>query len=652
MPTLPRLNNPRFGDEASHHAEQPSNVKWPWAYAPTNAIDAPDVNMYQRAIALSEHMETSIIGMNAEQYLERLGSGKCSTTRVKVDPVANVYTIHASSVFPATLAEVLTLFEDEPTSHTDMFLARTFGTSLVSNSDVRRQKPMTATTVRGLTKAKASVASGSRQPSHSCSSHSGGDSKLLSNSSSSSPQTTTTTCNIRSLAIKKALFQDSRGALNFVAKPALRDFLYMNYLEHKSDSAFVRMIKSVDVASECRTPRHGSDNDSVDRHQHVLMCYLVQAINPSNTATAIATSRVRVSFVGHYCYADGLIDDTKRLLTKFGDAVEMIPKWHLQQRLAARLLGAVGQQSTAVPSRTPGDPAFACRVCARTFTAFMKQRVCRLCSEVVCSACSTAQQVPAHDVVVEIRVCVACVESLKPNGASPFAEPTSTAPAILLAPGLMKALKTSSLSPATAASTAGTHPGPEPSSEPLSRPPSTLFTPSKSWKHTMAATVAVRLHTMQHADRHQTLLDVACMMTARRMGCASAAVTLVDPTDRFVSKAVHGVCGPHDLFLHHVLATASLNEGNAQCVFVVEDAQMDGRFTKSAARGTRCFYGLPLTVRSGPSKEIHAVVGVVSVSDPTPRSGLLHEKHDDVMVEFQQTVLKLLEPATARPAAT
>ncbi|ETV84552.1 hypothetical protein H257_03725 [Aphanomyces astaci] len=114
---------------------------------------------------------------------------------------------------------------------------------------------MTETTSRSKVKPRSASSAHRR---HSRSSHSDEDTK----SSLSSPTSTTATTTTTSHDIQGHFKQ-------FASKP--RNLLYVDYLEQKSDSDFVRTLKSIDEASVCPTLRRGS--------------YLVQAINPATTAT-------------------------------------------------------------------------------------------------------------------------------------------------------------------------------------------------------------------------------------------------------------------------------------------------------------------------------------------------------------------------------
>ncbi|KAF0682557.1 Aste57867_25355 [Aphanomyces stellatus] len=607
MNSVHMVNNQRFSLEvgASLRSSQATSVKWPWCYDEPDLAVLSDDHLCHRAVSFADFMASSIQELNEEQYLQRIESGKCDHVRSKTDPKLFVHTVHATALFHASLPEVLAIFNDEG------LFTHAFRTSLVSNTDVRRVVPSTR---------KKTVAPTGRHTAALARSQS---------SSSGSEMSTTTTHNIVSFGIKKAIFQDGRGRP--FAKTTQRELLYLDYLEHKSDTTITRTLKSIDTLHEYPTFKKG--DLPLERHEHVLLGYHVEAVGPT---------RVRVSFGGHYCYQHGLLEVTRRLLTKFADVVDLLPRLVFQSRLATCLFARPQKQHTK-------EPGYACRLCARTFSAFMKQRLCRLCSQDVCSSCSTIEQVPtSNDLVVEARICLTCVDALKQGELQDLVPATVHLEAPTNATSSLDN-HTSMSFVRSASSTAAYQPSihtrtparstpqllPRSASAPTMKPKAAATTPTPE---AVASTPSARRQSIVQDTRNGCLFDVACMTTARRMGCAAATVTLLDEAGKLVTKSMHGAPA-HALYVREAM--------HMTVACVVDDANADARFAGTpAAASTRFFYGLPLA-----APDDGLLLGVVSVSDAAPRPSTTdvdcYDDQDAIMHEFQQTILKLLLPKRA-----
>ncbi|KAH9104612.1 hypothetical protein LEN26_014977 [Aphanomyces euteiches] len=571
------VNNQRFNMRTAPTA---APVKWPWAYTEENVLELLDDTLCQRATGFAEFMDSSIVDLNEEQYLHRLETGKVDTSRTKVDSKAHVHTFHASTLVPATLTEVLTLFDDA-NGPSDQLTARTFRSLLISNLELRRIvssfQPFAA-----------------RQSRHTFARCNSDDAKstVSSNVSTGSPSHRT----ILSFALKKAVFQESRGPFS---KSPQRELFYLDIFEQLSPSTICRTIKSVDLLSE--SPTFTKGELPLERHQHVLMSYHIEAVGPT---------RVRMSFAGHYCYQHGMVEETKRMVAKFAEAVEVLPRLVFQTRLAAVLFSESKMNNKQKHTATGN----ACRLCARTFSAFMKQRLCRLCGQDICSSCSTVEQVPtANDLTIDARICHTCVETLKEGDFNPRQESSLT---VLLSNTMQKAL-------ASPAASIGVRKLEAPA------------LPTTSARRKNKAAASATRQTIVDDKRHDTLYDVTCMTAARRMGCDTACVTLVDETGNLVMKTKHGKG------VDTVLVRETIHK-KAACI--VKDAAKDGRFSDPQRPSARFFYGLPLVLEDGLS------VGVVSVSDGTPRAEV-DEFHDTIMHDFHQTILRLVETARKPPTS-
>ncbi|EQC42459.1 hypothetical protein SDRG_00194 [Saprolegnia diclina VS20] len=340
----------------------------PWGFS-SNIADLSASQLGRRGRKLGRYMHAAIQRENDAVQLKRVQYGSRAKVSITADSKAHVQYVHCAQVLPASIDEVLRLFWTPQWTSSDALWHAVFADDTAY--------------VRSVAQSDASCA----EP----------DAEASSSSSSSSTTISTPTAHhahaTETLAagLHRLRYEESARTARFVtkSKPKMKELLYLEHFARLDDGSYIWLVKSIDDPDALvLTPL-------VRRLQNLMMACHIQAVG----------DRTRLSFLGGYCFVDGLQDAAKRFLLRAADAWEHIPRLVVGTRLADYLVEPALHEA--------GDSSVqdGCRVCLTGFSVFLPAVVCRLCDHDVCASCSvleTTRQTP-----IALRVCATCVDAIK-----------------------------------------------------------------------------------------------------------------------------------------------------------------------------------------------------------------------------------------------
>ncbi|EQC42486.1 hypothetical protein SDRG_00219 [Saprolegnia diclina VS20] len=280
------------------------------------------------------------------------------------------YTVFASTLLTASLAEVLNVFSCDAQLGFQAFLARIFGAELIEVKTARRLATGVAPCVRDDDDDSATVVS---------------DVPSSQSDRDEVPK--------RSLAgaIKHAKFETKR----FFSRTR-HDLVFLDAMQQPSPSSVLRAFKSLDNPLVYRMV------DAKCKLQHVTSLLFGYHIED------VGSDRVQMAFYGNHF---GPKPSGSSSPGAFGH--------HVLHRLAkglAILADAVVRRRLAAHITTVDATALHSDACTRCLkrTPLRKQVVCRLCGLNFCHACSSIERVEStNGVCFELRVCRVCYEQCK-----------------------------------------------------------------------------------------------------------------------------------------------------------------------------------------------------------------------------------------------
>ncbi|KDO23465.1 hypothetical protein SPRG_11388 [Saprolegnia parasitica CBS 223.65] len=340
----------------------------PWGFS-TKIADLSASQLGRRGRKLGRFMHDAIRRENDAVQLKRVQYGSRTKVSITADSKAHVQYVHCAQVLPASLDEVLRLFWTPQWTSTDALWRAVFADD---TSYVRSRAQSGAT----------------------CSEP---DAEASSSSSSSSTTISTPTARLAhstetlSAGLHRLRYEESGRTQLFgtKSKPKMKELLFLEHFARLDDGSYLWLVKSIDDPDALvLTP-------PIRRLQSLMMACHMEAVG----------DRTRLSFLGGYCFVDGLQDAAKRFLVRAADAWDHIPRLVVASRLADYLVEPA--------LHAAGDCSLqdGCRVCLTAFSVFLPAVACRLCDHDVCASCSVLET--TRETAIALRICTSCVDAIK-----------------------------------------------------------------------------------------------------------------------------------------------------------------------------------------------------------------------------------------------